>query len=54
MLKFALLFIALITSAMADEPPQAVVTTIVQESRLAESITGVGTFAPYNDVVLTA
>lgn len=54
MFKFILLFIVFITPAIADEPPQAVVTTIVQESQPAESITGVGTFAAYNDVVLTA
>lgn len=54
MWKTAFLLLAFISCARADEPPQAVVTTTVQESNPAESITGVGTFSAYNDVVLTA
>jgi len=54
MLKCALVLLAFMSSAMADEPPQAVVTMAVQESHPVESITGVGTFAAYHDVILTA
>lgn len=51
------LFIALVLShscAWAEEPPQAVTTTIAQEVNLNESVTGVGTFTAYNDVTLKA
>lgn len=43
-----------VTSANAGEPPQTVIITTAQEHSLSPSIVGVGTFTPYNDVVLKA
>lgn len=52
-----LLFLFLfMTSVKADEPPkpELVVMTTVQEGTLTQTLTGIGTFTPYNDVVLKA
>lgn len=54
MVRLLFLFMICATSAMAEEPPQAVITTTVQEQSLSPNIVGVGTFTPYNDVVLKA
>jgi membrane fusion protein (multidrug efflux system) len=42
------------TSAKADEPPQAVVLTTVKESSLNPSLKSVGTFKAYADAILKA
>lgn len=55
MLRAYFLLMSLISiSSKADEPPQTVVITTVVESPLTSSISGVGTFTAYNDVVLKA
>jgi len=54
MLRSFFVLLLTISMAKADEPPQAVVTTIVKEVDITPTITGVGTFTPYNDVTLKA
>ena len=54
MVRSFFLLLMLVSMAKADEPPQAVITTPVQEVNIAPMITGVGTFTPYNDVTLKA
>jgi len=55
MLRIVLLLIFFVADVRADgRPPQVVVLTTVKEGSLNECITGVGTFTPYNDVVLKA
>jgi len=50
-LLFLLLFLGCVK---ADEPPQVVILTTVTQASLTPSLTGVGTFTAYNDVVLKA
>lgn len=52
MLRVISLLFLFISAAKAEETPQVVIVTTVKESRLAPMVTGVGTFTPYNDVVL--
>lgn len=54
MLRLLFLLMICATSAMAEEPPQAVIITTVQEQSICPNIVCVGTFTPYNDVVLKA
>ncbi len=52
MLRFALLFAMCIPIANAYDAPQSVITTKVKDMCLNPCISGVGTFTPYNDVIL--
>jgi membrane fusion protein (multidrug efflux system) len=56
MLRVLLLLLFFAIPLKADEPPkpELVILTTVQEGILTQTITGVGTFTPYNDVVLKA
>lgn len=54
MVRLLFLFMICAIPAMADEPPQAVIVTTAQEQSISPNIVGVGTFTPYNDVVLKA
>jgi RND family efflux transporter MFP subunit len=54
MLRQFLLLLLFVAPVNADELPQSVVITTVKESCLNPCVTGVGTFTPYNDVVLKA
>lgn len=54
MLRLSFLLFLCITPLRAEEPPQAVVTTTVKEICLNPCVTGIGTFAAYNDVTLKA
>ena len=54
MLRVIFLLLLSISSVKAEETPQAVIITTVKDSRLTPSITGIGTFTAYNDVVLKA
>jgi len=54
MRRVTLLLLLSMTYAKAAETPQAVTVATVKEGSLTSSITGVGTFTTYNDVVLKA
>lgn len=54
MLRFTILLALCIPALKAQEPPQSVVTTTVKEMCLNPCVKGVGTFTPYNDVILKA
>jgi membrane fusion protein (multidrug efflux system) len=56
MLRVLIFLLFFTVPLKADEPPkpELVVLTTVQEGTLNQTITGVGTFTPYNDVILKA
>lgn len=54
MLKSILLLTLFAAPVRANEAPQAVVTVKVEENNLHETITGTGTFSPYNDITIKA
>ncbi len=53
-MRYFLLFLLCVISAKADERPQAVIITTVNEGCFNSCLTGVGTFTAYNDVILKA
>ncbi len=54
MFRTFLIFMFATTPLFAEEQPQAVITTTVKEMCLNPCVSGVGTFTPYNDVMLKA
>jgi membrane fusion protein (multidrug efflux system) len=54
MLRYLLFCLFLTTSAWAQEIPQVVKLTQVNEGTLSHEVSGVGTFTPYSDVTLKA